>query len=200
MEKGRAFFDERAADWDRHRLTDERRLEFLLSLAAPKRGGRVLDVGTGTGVLLPGLLAAVGTNGSVEAVDFSVGMLAVASAKFKAAGNIRFIEGDILEVELPEMVYDLIVSLNFFPHLTSLADKQSYLKKTFGWLKKGGRLVVMHDIPRERVNGIHEHKPETFNDKLPSARDTLTLFREAGFSELFGIEDDFVFFVSGRKA
>lgn len=200
MERGKAFFDERAAGWDEHRQTDERRLDFLLSLVPPAPGGRVLDVGTGTGVLLPGLLSFIGDSGSVDAVDFSSGMLAVALAKFKSAPNIRFIEGDILAVSLPEEAYDYIVSLNFFPHLTSLGDKQAYLKKAFGWLKNGGRLVVMHDISRERVNGIHEHKPETFDDRLPSARDTMTLFAQAGFTELFGIEDDFIYFVTGTKS
>ena len=43
-----------------------------------KPGGRVLEIGCGTGRILPPLRAAVGPTGSVYGVDISAGMLAKA--------------------------------------------------------------------------------------------------------------------------
>lgn len=197
MERGREFFDEYAASWDARRNTDEARLAFLLSLADIPHGD-ILDVGTGTGVLIPYLLKAAGEDGSVTAVDYSPKMLAVAEEKF-AAKNLRFICDDILSLELKDESFDFIVSLNFFPHLTGVDNKRAYLKKMYAALKRGGKIVVMHDISREQVNGIHSHAKETFDDRLPAARDTATLFAEAGLACVRGIEDDFVYFVCGVK-
>lgn len=198
MEKGREFFDSMAADWDKNRKTDPSRIEFLMSLVSIGLGDRVLDVGTGTGVLLPHILSSVGEMGHIDAVDFSPRMLALAAEKISAK-NVSFLCADILQRDLADNSYNLIISLNFFPHLTSLEDKRSYIGKAYKALNDGGQLVIMHDIPREKVNGVHEHKPETLNDRLPSARDTGGLLCEAGFSEVFGIEDDFIYFVRGIK-
>lgn len=73
----RGYFNARAATWDGH-ITDETRARLRAIVAglgiAP--GSTVLDVGTGTGVLLPFLAEAVGPEGRVVAVDFAPAMLA----------------------------------------------------------------------------------------------------------------------------
>ena len=198
MERGIEFFDAQAAVWDNKRNTDEGRMRFLVSLLSVKRGGRILDVGSGTGVLLPYLLPLIGDAGRIVAVDFSAKMLEISKAK-GFGGNITYKCADILEFELVDNSFDLIVSLNFFPHLTSLGDKRAYIKKAVAALAPGGQLVVMHDISRTQVNGVHEHKPETLNDKLPAVRDTGGLFFEAGLGDVFGIEDDYIYFLRGIK-
>lgn len=200
MERGQDFFDSCAAEWDKKRVTDKRRLEFLLSLINVPGQGRILDVGCGTGVFLEYLLRGKANDTlAVEAIDFSSGMLEIAKSKYEKHTNINFVCADIRQHELQAETYDLISCLNFFPHLTMLKEKEAYLCKTFRALKAGGELVIMHDISRAAVNGIHEHKPETFNDKLPSARDTGILLLKAGFSDVVGIEDDYLFFVRGKK-
>ena len=197
MERGRDFFEARAAAWDEKRNTDKARLEFLVEMAGLPAGGRILDVGSGTGVLLPYLLAAAGGSGEVTAIDYSPAMLRVAQGKFSSP-RLSFICDDVLTAPLPSGL-DLVVSLNFFPHLTTLADKQAYLVKVREALRPGGKIVIMHDVSREFVNGVHSHAPETFNDRLPSARDTGILLVRAGFSEVFGVEDDFIYFAKGEK-
>ena len=200
MERGQEFFDREAPEWDKKRNTDPDKLKFLLSLAELPNRGKILDVGCGTGLLTEYILQFAG-NGTLtlEDVDYSAGMIAVAKAKFSGRENVRFICADIRQLNLQSQEYDFIISLNFFPHLTSLTDKKNYLRKGYEALKPGGKLVIMHDISREKVNGIHEHKPETFNDKLPSAHDTGVLLIQAGFKEVVGIEDDYIFFVRGCK-
>ena len=199
MDKGAEFFDHYAGQWDATRETHPERLQFLLQLAALPEGGRVLDVGSGTGVLLPYLMAALGRQGKITAVDFSSRMLAQAEAKFSFYPGIDFCCGNILTMDLPAASYDAVVCLNFFPHLTTLAEKQSYAARAFTALRPGGRIVIMHDISREVVNGVHARCEETLQDKLPSGLAVRDLLQTAGFCDTVGLEDDVLYFVRGSK-
>ena len=74
------FFNTCANNWDNIRNTNPQVLEKLMDLAQLPAGANVLDVGSGTGVLLPYLHAKVGAQGKITAVDFSEKMLAKAKA------------------------------------------------------------------------------------------------------------------------
>ena len=199
MEKGVEFFDRYAAKWDATRDTYPSRLRFLLDLAALPAGGRVLDAGSGTGVLLPYLVEALGPQGHITAVDFSSQMLALAKAKFGDYAAIDFRCGDILQLEFPPASYDAVICLKFFPHLTTLAQKQVYIARAYAALRPGGKILILHDISRDAVNGVHSQCEETLNDRLPSGIDVSALLRAAGFIDTVGLEDDELYFVRGIK-
>ena len=59
-------------------------------------GARVLDLGCGTGLNLPGLVQAVGSSGQVIGVDAAPRMLDVAAGKARAAGwsQVRLVRAD----------------------------------------------------------------------------------------------------------
>ncbi|QUL98142.1 MAG: hypothetical protein IMF26_08830 [Candidatus Fermentithermobacillus carboniphilus] len=65
----RAFFDALASSWDEN--VDPLRVQDILVTAGIRSGHAVLDVGSGTGVLLPFLVEAVGPEGRVFALDIS---------------------------------------------------------------------------------------------------------------------------------
>ena len=199
MEKGAEFFDRCAEKWDATRDTYPSRLRFLLDLAALPLGGRVLDAGSGTGVLLPYLVEALGPQGHITAVDFSSQMLALAKAKFGDYAAIDFRCGDILQLEFPPASYDAVICLNFFPHLTTLVQKQAYIARAYAALRPGGKILILHDISRDAVNGVHSQCEETLNDRLPSGIDVSALLRAAGFIDTVGLEDDELYFVRGIK-
>ena len=199
MEKGVEFFDRCAGKWDATRDTYPSRLRFLLDLAALPAGGRVLDAGSGTGVLLPYLVEALGPQGHITAVDFSSQMLALAKAKFGDYAAIDFRCGDILQLEFPPASYDAVICLNFFPHLTTLVQKQAYIARAYAALRPGGKILILHDISRDAVNGVHSQCEETLNDRLPSGIDVSALLWAAGFIDTVGLEDDELYFVRGIK-
>ena len=197
MNKDIAFFDSFADTWDSYRNTNVKILERLLELANIPAGTTVLDVGSGTGVLLPYLHAAVGAEGKITAVDFSEKMLAKAQEKFANLGNVDFIVGDVLEMNLPAESIDVIICLNFFPHLHT--RKEEFISKMKSFLKNGGSLIIMHDISREKVNSIHRDSAVVTEHRLPEAKVVAEMFQAYGYQNITAYEDDTLYFVKGFK-
>lgn len=198
MNKDKEFFDGCAANWDKIRDTDFRKLQKLVNMIKLQQGDDVLDVGTGTGVLLPYLLQAISANGHITAVDFSEKMLEQAKLKQQHEKNISFEAGDIMELELSKESFNAITCLNFYPHLHN--RKEEFLKKMLLLLKKGGTLTIFHDISREQVNSIHAESKEVREHKLPLADEVGLLLQNAGYVLVQAYEDDTMYFVQGRKA
>lgn len=197
MNKDIAFFDSFADTWDSYRNTNIKILGRLLELANIPAGAAVLDVGSGTGVLLPYLHVAVGAEGKITAVDFSEKMLAKAQEKFANLGNVSFIVGDVLEMNLPAESIDVIICLNFFPHLHT--RKKEFISKMKSFLKNGGSLIIMHDISREKVNSIHRDSAVVTEHRLPEAKVVAEMFQACGYQNITAYEDDTLYFVKGFK-
>ena len=83
------FFNSIAKDWDNIIKVDEKKINYLLSQIDIKEDDYILDVGTGTGVLIP-FLAALSPKGSVKAIDISCNMLDIARKKFNDINNVEF--------------------------------------------------------------------------------------------------------------
>ena len=79
MTARRTYFNKLAETWDKTYCTDELLtfLEDFVPKFGLKLGERVLDVGTGTGILIPFLLKAVGSSGFITAVDFAENMVEI---------------------------------------------------------------------------------------------------------------------------
>lgn len=197
MNKDIEFFNKCAANWDAIRTTSPSKLLTLLQKADIKSGSTVLDVGSGTGVLLPYLASAIGNGGRITAVDFSANMLNIAREKYAHLGSIDFVTGDILELPLVDNAYDAITCLNFYPHLNQ--RKKEFLQRMLAKLKPGGKLIIMHDISRAQVNGIHGTCDEVKEHRLPAAEVTQRLLNECGYANTTAFENDEMYFVSGEK-
>ncbi|MDE7160390.1 MAG: class I SAM-dependent methyltransferase [Muribaculaceae bacterium] len=172
------FFDALAPLWDANeeRSTPER-VRSILSKIGVEKGARVLDLGTGTGVLVPFLSEMAGPDGHVTAIDLSEGMLARARSKYGSLENVEFLKLDFEEEALPGM-YDLVMMYCVYPHLHAPAD-------TFEWLFKmnlrpGGRIVVAFPSDEKFINDIH-HERESESDHLPSASRLGEIFRQWGY-------------------
>ena len=197
MNKDMAFFDNCADTWDSIRLTNPQILKQLLTLANIPVGAQVLDVGSGTGVLLPYLHATVGAEGEITAVDFSEKMLAKAQEKFADLDNVKFCVGDVLEMNLPAESIDVVICLNFFPHLHT--RKEEFIRKMKSSLKNGGSLIIMHDISRAKVNSIHRDSSVVTEHRLPEAKLVGEMLKTCGYKEVTAYEDDTLYFVKGFK-
>ena len=114
-------------------------LEMYRNLAA---GGRVLELGAGTGRIA----AALAESGcDVIAVESNVAMREAGSERFRAAG-VRVVEQDMRRLDLGENTFDLVIcGLSTFCHLQSRADQLATLDAVARHLGPGGRAVF--DLP-----------------------------------------------------
>ena len=172
------YFDELAPTWDKE-LSRER-LKCLGSIVKElgiEPGYYVLDIGSGTGVLLPFLIAALGDEGKVVALDFSAEMLVQGKAK-SSLPLVDFVQADGMAIPLADDSLDLALCNSVFPHFN---DKVKALKEIARVLKNGGRLAICHTMSREMINRLHQSIGGIVaGDLLPDESQLRRLIKQAG--------------------
>ena len=151
MDEIAAYFDERADSWDESGCSGESRVQgAVLSLVDLKPGDSVLDLGCGTGVMIPFYLAAQA--GKIVAVDVSEKMVERAREKFGGEPSVELRASDALSLDEGER-FDAAVIYNAYPHFP---DKLALVEKVYRLLKPGGRFVVAHGSGKDAINRHHE--------------------------------------------
>jgi ubiquinone/menaquinone biosynthesis C-methylase UbiE len=171
------YFDQLAPTWDKE-LTRER-LKCLGNIVRElgiKPGYYVLDIGSGTGVLLPFLITEVGNEGKIVALDFSAEMLVQAQAK-NFPPIVGFAQADVLAIPLADSSVDMAICNSAFPHF---GDKVKALKEIARALKNNGRMVICHTMSREMLNRLHQSVGGIVaNDLLPDEFQLRALAKQA---------------------
>ena len=108
--------------------------EAVLKELARQRGGRIADVGCGTGILTVRLAGELGAD-TVCGFDFSLGMLEQASARQVGP----WVQADAQRLPLPSESLDAVVSTESFHWFP---DPDAALAEFHRVLAPGGRLVV----------------------------------------------------------
>ncbi len=172
------FFDALAPEWDDNeiRSTPERVKSILKKLPISKDMD-VLDLGTGTGVLVPYLSEIVGQQGHVTAIDLSDGMLSKARQKYGHLSNVEFLKLDFEEEQIPGH-YDVAMLYCVYPHLHAPADTIEWLFKMN--MKPNGVIVIAFPSDEKFINNIH-HEKKAEHDHLPPAHALAEMIEKWGF-------------------
>jgi ubiquinone/menaquinone biosynthesis C-methylase UbiE len=172
------YFDQLAPTWDKE-LTQERLkcLGKIVKELGIKPGYYVLDIGSGTGVLLPFLIAELDNEGKIVALDFSMEMLVQAQAK-DFPPIVGFAQADVLTIPLPDNSVHLAICNSAFPHFS---DKVRALKEIARVLRNNGRMIICHTMSREMLNRLHQSiGGAVANDLLPDEFQLRGLIKQAG--------------------
>jgi SAM-dependent methyltransferase len=114
--------------------------EYLVELAAPGPGERVLDVACGTGIVARRAAQRVGSGGTVVGLDINEGMLEVArKVSSDVRPQIEWRQGDATDMPLPDGAFDVVFcqqGLQFFP------DRPAALGEMHRVLAPNGRLAL----------------------------------------------------------
>ena len=147
------FFDEFSDSWDTKGPSPEPEvvLTFLRKLNINSKK-IVLDVGTGTGFLIPHIFSFHPAR--VIAMDLSAGMLSILRGKYspRFGANLEILHGDVHLLNLRDATVDIAVCNGVYPHFH---DKPLALSQLHRVLKKGGVLAVNHFAGRQFINSIH---------------------------------------------
>lgn len=186
------FFDSIAKDWDNIIEINELKINTLLSKINIKDNQSILDVGTGTGVLIP-FLKKLNQTGFIKGVDISSKMLGIAKEKFKDNKNLSF---EILDVENDKIneKFDKIILYSMFPHLQNKTLTIKSLVENN--LKENGQLMIAHSNSREFLNNMHKEKSETVkNDRLICVKKQKSLFEDVGLNVSDAFENDEIYYL-----
>ncbi len=185
MDPRRPFFERLAEEWDAQQPPG--REEQLRRLLAPHHdhlqdARAVLEVGTGTGALIP-LLREHAPTARTVSVDLAHAMLQRAQSRCPDAW---LIQADVHHLPFLAGAFDRIVCHNVFPHFR---DRRTALAELARVLSPGGVLLILHDLDREQVNAIHQGVGGVIGDDLlPTGAELFLLLVETGFCKV-EIED-----------
>ena len=189
-EEIRKFFDKWAERWDSDMVIDDEIINTIMDSLEVKEGCDVLDVASGTGVLIPYYLTR--NVKSVTAVDLSGKMTEIASHKFKDNNKVNCLNQDIYDHEGYQ--YDCIMVYNSLPHF---ADPEQLVAHLTGLLKEGGRLTVAHGASREKINRHHGNVTNVSRDLLEIESLADIFSRYLTVKEM--ISDDKMYMITGIK-
>lgn len=136
-------FDEKAAAETEHSYLTADIIgtrETIMQLLAPKPGERILDIGSGPGLLLRDIGDAVGANGLAAGIDISESMTAIARHHCGDMGNVELATGDAATLPWPDAAFSGAVSTQVYEYVPDLGRAFAELRRV---LKPGGRAVVM---------------------------------------------------------
>jgi SAM-dependent methyltransferase len=111
--------------------------ETMVRLASLPSRGKVLDIGTGSGIVALSVVEQT-SDVSVTGIDLSDGLLAIAQ-RHATPGRIQFAKADAEVLPFPDRFFDAVISLFALMHFP---DPERALAEMYRVLKPGGRLVI----------------------------------------------------------
>ena len=127
------------------------RMGRIIAAAALRAGETVLDVGTGTGALIPQIRAY--RPGRIVACDLSEKMLVQVAERYP---EVERHQCDIADLSLPAACVDVVFMNGMYGNI---ADKTKALRNIVRMLRPGGRVVISHPEGRAYVERLVKTDP-----------------------------------------
>ncbi len=159
------YFNSIAKDWDNREIPTDK-IKHILDVANVSKWDKILDIGTGTGVLLPFLASRQNRQGVLFAVDSAPAMLNIALRKNRnLIPHPMFILADI-ETDTISERFNRIILYCVFPHLHHPIKTLARLYQNN--LVSGGSITIAHPTSREAINTIHHNRPVYSSGLIPA--------------------------------
>ncbi len=148
-----------------------RRMEIVLELLAPFRGGRLLDLGCGPGLMVG---PCVERGFTYVGVDISPGMIAECRERHREHSAASFIVGTMQNLQWPDGSFDVVLCMGALEYLSPTAEAQAIVEMT-RVLRHDGLLIVCY------LNALSLYwTADRWHDRLRSAVARLRVGVRAG--------------------
>ena len=114
----------------------------VLRVLGLRRGERILDVGSGPGLLAADMAAAVGPSGRVNGIDISEDMVALSRARCAGQPHATFQVAQATQLPFPDSDFDVAVSTQVYEYLSE-SELTLALAELCRVLRPGGRALVL---------------------------------------------------------
>ena len=163
----KAYFNQLADSWDKRFQTEALStfLERLVPTFGLLPGQKILDIGTGTGILIPFLLKAVGPTGQISAIDYAEKMVKICKSKYAHLPNVTFTVQQVEKLDFPSQTFDAVTCFGLFPHIE---NKEEALQQINRVLKTNGKLIISHALSSTEIKAHHHNASSAVaHDELP---------------------------------
>ncbi|MEJ2656322.1 MAG: class I SAM-dependent methyltransferase [Desulfobacterales bacterium] len=148
------------------------RLEKIVAYGKITKGDSVLDVGSGTGILIP-IIKKYGP-GCIHACDLSEEMLKQLRKNYP---DVKTIMADVRDLNLPEDSIDAAFLNACYPNIV---DKEGTFSNLGRMIKAKGRVIISHPLGKSFILSLKESVPFPL-DKFPEESEARALLRPFGF-------------------
>jgi ubiquinone/menaquinone biosynthesis C-methylase UbiE len=149
------------------------RLEKIVEHGKINRGNTVLDVGTGTGILIP--IVRKYDPVLIYACDLSTAMIEQLNSK--EYPGVETIVSDVRDLRLPGDSIDVVFINACYGNI---ADKEGSFRNISRMMKPQGRMVISHPLGKSFVPSLQERSSFPL-DPFPENKEADGLFRTFGF-------------------
>lgn len=185
------YFDSVANKWDTMCHHNSQKISAILTLANIKKNSRILDIATGTGVLIPHLLKT--EPAEVIAIDLSELMIAQAQ-KNHTDQRIQFEAANFYEFD--QTGFDFAIAYSAYPHFL---DKEGFVRHLAESLNPQGRFMIAHSESKETINGRHSgDQVRKVSASLKDATSESNYFKLAFDIDML-VDTDEMYIISGKK-
>ena len=194
----RPYFNDLAAEWDHlpGPPNAESKIRDFVRRSDAFGASRILDVGCGTGILIPYLRDFYLDAGCVVELDLAEHMLKINATKFPGNGISR-ICADAESLPFENSCFDLVLCFGIFPHFE---NKAAALARMLNALRSGGIWCLGHLMGSQELNAFHSKlSGPVSGDSLPSVEVLTEMLCKMGVKDISTEENSDWYFVRAVK-
>jgi len=154
-------------------------LRKIVGAAGVGERSRIIDVGTGTGALIPFFLEAGAQTANIVGVDLSHEMLSRARRRFP---EVTFVQSDIVDLSENFSSIELFDVVFFNGCFGNMWDQQDAISAAARWLGGEGQIVISHPLGAQFVESLHRNEPHIVPHCLPDRKQLENFCSNSGLS------------------